>query len=365
MGAQGGTAHTPTPGHRVQARAGLPRVFWVVPAALSPGRTRRAAPGQRCQALPRAAAREGSSLRSRYRWAHAVGTVALLALGISSPAAQAPATPKPALARPHGGGLPVADPTPSLARRASAPGERVQAGAAPPAVGLPWVCRGDGVRQRLHLPLALSHRWHRALQLLRLPAMRPPGVRGATVSRGQPRGPGCRWLQRGEGLVPWAQGADTLGRSRRGSPCTLGVCGHSAGPGWGPRQALCRRSAVPWGARGAVPAVPCRAHGAVPRHGALSLSQSEGGAAAPSPLAPFPGPARQNRFRNDWGSRPGPSLQRPALLSSPWLLAPQVALTHAARGLPPRVAAPCPGTAAAAGFSQIPFTLPLASSRPG
>lgn len=97
----------------------------------------------------------------------------------------------------------------------------------------------------------------------------------------------------------------------------------------------------------AVPKVLCRGTG--------SLCESErGGAAAPSPLAPFPGAAHQNHFRNDWGSHPGPSLQRPALLSSPWPCAPQVAPAHAARSLLPRIAARAPTRLLPLGLAKSP-----------
>lgn len=55
---------------------------------------------------------------------------------------------------------------------------------------LPWVCRGFGLRLQLHLPLALSHRWHRAPQLLWLSAQCWARVWGATGSCRKHCGPG-------------------------------------------------------------------------------------------------------------------------------------------------------------------------------
>lgn len=110
---------------------------------------------------------------------------------------------------------------------------------------LPWVCRGSGLWLQLHLPLALSQRWHRALQLLWLSTQCWARVWRATVS--------CRQhCEPGQGQVA-AEGADQW-------CCVM------------PRV-LCQEPAVPcsaqvhWGSVAPCNAqVPRRTQGAVPQH---------------------------------------------------------------------------------------------------
>lgn len=315
----------------------FPGVFRVVPAVRSPGRTRCAAPGQRCQVLPRVPAWEGSPLcrghlRSCYLWVCPVGRSRQHAWHWASPIPLPRLLPPTQCLRPAAAPRPIPAPWrgicllltrsfPDLTCRCPWGGLQApvqhQHQTWPGLLHLPWVCRGSGVRQWLHLPLALSHHWHRALQLLRLPALRLLGVQGATASHRQHRGPGhgrgagaggCREergscqgprtpapLARADGVLPahWAG---------------LCICSHSPGTGWGPRQGL---AAGTWGAVPAVSgAVRCLGRCAMAL--AASVSQSE-----VEPLPPPRSPRSQALLARFAFAMTGAAT--PALPSSAWL----------------------------------------------
>lgn len=139
----------------------------------------------------------------------------------------------------------------------------------PELLHLPWVYHRSGLWLQLHLPLALSHCWHRALQLLWLSAQGWARVWGATVPCRQHCGPG-------QGQVA-AEGGDQW--------CHVMP------------RVLCQEAAVPCGASGTALGVSgtvpcpggCAGGGTLPKaqcRGTGSLCESEqSAAAAPSLLA--------------------------------------------------------------------------------
>lgn len=99
---------------------------------------------------------------------------------------------------------------------------------------LPWVCRGSGLWLQLHLPLALSQRWHRALQLLWRSAQCWARVWRATVSCRQHCEPGQGQVA-AEGDDQWCRAMPRVLCQEPAVPCSasgaLGVSGPVQCPG--------------------------------------------------------------------------------------------------------------------------------------